>query len=133
MGKKTVGRINETLTELWLGIGVSGVIFQFTVVWLAADRIAYSAGLWMGVCMAFFLAWHMWKALDEALDAGEAGAQKIIRGRAMLRYGIVLVVLGILMVTGAANPLAAFLGVMTLKIAAYMQPVTHKVISKLRR
>ncbi len=37
-------------------------------------------------------------------------------------------VMGITMVNGFTNPLAAFLGIMGLKVAAYMQPFTHKLI-----
>jgi hypothetical protein len=93
----------------------------------------YSIGLWIGVGLALFLAWHMWKTLDEALGLGAAGAQKVMRKQSLLRYGAVIAVLGILMWGKFASPLAAFLGVMTLKVAAYLQPITHKVVLKIRR
>lgn len=127
------GKINDTLQELLAGILAAGVVFQATVVWFVKDKASYSAGLWIGVMLAAFLAWHMWRTIDEALDMGEAGAQKIMRKRSAMRYGAVILVLAVLMCTEAANPLSAFLGVMTLKVAAYLQPVTHKVILKLRR
>ncbi|WWR15702.1 ATP synthase subunit I [Lachnospiraceae bacterium JLR.KK008] len=126
-------RINETLAELLIGIAVSGILLQLIFVWLVKDTVSFAAGLWIGVSLAAFLAWHMWKGIDEALDRGEAGAQKLMRTRFAFRYGIVILVLGILMGTEVADPLAAFLGIMTLKVAAYLQPVTHKAILKLRR
>lgn len=126
-------KINETLTELLIGIAASGGLFQGTIVWFVKDRLSYSAGLWIGVFMAAALAWHMWRGIDSVLALGEAGAQKAMRMQSLIRYGAVVVILGVLMCTEAANPLAAFLGVMTLKVAAYLQPVTHKVILKLRR
>lgn len=127
------GKISETLLELLVGIAAAGILFQVTLVWFVKDRFSYSVGLWIGILLAVFLAWHMWKGIDSALELGEAGAQKTMRTQSLIRYAVVILVLGVLMCTEAANPLSAFLGVMTLKVAAYLQPVTHKAISKLRR
>ncbi len=129
-GRKT---IPDTLAELFAGITASALLVQGVIVWLVKDRLSYSIGLWIGAALAAGLAWHMWRTLDQALDLGEAGAQKQMRRQSALRYGVVILVLGVLMMTQAANPLAAFLGIMTLKVAAYLQPVTHKVIIRLRR
>ena len=126
-------KIDITLRELLIGIAVAGFFFQVTIIWFVKNKVSYSLGLWIGILLAGFLAWHMWKTIDEALDMGEAGAQKIMRKQSMIRYIVIIGVLAVLMCTEAANPLAAFLGVMTLKVAAYLQPVTHKAISKLRR
>lgn len=130
-GKERKG--NDTLKELFIGIAASGLLFQAVIVWFVKDRLSFTAGLWIGTALAAFLAWHMWRAIDRALEQGEAGAQKLMRTQFAVRYGVIIVVLGVLMCTGAANPLSAFLGVMTLKVAAYLQPVTHKAILKLRR
>lgn len=124
---------NETLTELFAGIGAAAVLFQGTVVWFVKDRLSYSVGLWIGAVLAAAMAWHMWRTLDSALELGEAGAQKLMRRQSALRYGVVILVLVFLMLTETANPLSAFLGIMTLKVAAYLQPITHKVIVRLRR
>lgn len=126
-------KINETLGELFAGIGASGALFWFVFIWFVRDRISYSIGLWIGVLLAGFLAWHMWKTLDEALGLGVSGAEKVMRKQSLLRYALVIAVLAVLMYTDAADPLAAFLGIMTLKVAAYLQPVTHKVLSKIIR
>lgn len=126
-------KIDTTLQELLVGIGAVGFLFQVTIVWFVKNKISYSIGLWLGALLAAFLAWHMWKTLDEALDLGVAGAEKTMRKQSLLRYGLVIAALAVLMCTGFANPLAAFLGVMTLKVAAYLQPITHKVILRLRR
>lgn len=126
-------RIPETLRELYAGIAVLSILLQVTVVWFVEDRLSYSLGLWIGAAAAMVFVWHMWRTLDLALELGEAGAQKVMRRQAVIRYGLVAGVLGLLMLTRAANPLAAFLGIMTLKVAAYLQPVTHKAILKLRR
>lgn len=126
-------RIPETLWELYIGIAVLSLLLQGTVVWFVKDRTAYSAGLWIGAVTGAVFVWHMWRTLDQALDLGEAGALKVMRRQSLIRYGMVVIVLGVLMAADTASPLAAFLGIMTLKVAAYLQPVTHKVILRLRR
>lgn len=126
-------KLSETLAELFAGIAAAGLLFQTTIVWLVKDRLSYSVGLWIGVFLAAALAWHMQRGIESALALGEGGAQKAMRTQSLIRYAAVVLILGVLMCTEAANPLSAFLGVMTLKVAAYLQPVTHKVISKLRR
>lgn len=128
-----IEKIDTTLKELLIGIAATGILFQLTIVWLVKDKLSYSAGLWLGVLLAAFLAWHMWRTLDEALNLGAAGAEKTMRKQSLLRYVVVVAVLAVLMCTDIANPLAAFLGVMTLKAAAYLQPMTHKAILRLRR
>ena len=135
MRKKETGRIRipETLGELYVGIIVTSALLQVTLVWFAEEKVSYSMGLWAGAVIAVIFAWHMWGTLDQALGLGEAGAQKVMRRQSLIRYGLVAGMLGLLMITRAASPLAAFLGIMTLKVAAYLQPVTHKVILKLRR
>jgi len=124
---------NETLKELIIGILFMSIIFQSSIVWFVEDKIGYSVGLWLGTAVAVFMAWHMWKTIDEVLDLSVGGAQKVMRKNTLLRYLVVTLALVALMITKMANPLAAFLGIMTLKVAAYLQPFTHKVISKLRR
>ena len=56
----------------------------------------------------------------------EGAAQGFIRKHAFIRYAVIVAVFAVVMLTGAANPLAAFLGIMGLKAAAYMQPFIHK-------
>ena len=67
----------------------------------------------------------MWWSLDRGLDR-EGAAQGFIRKHAFIRYAVIVGVFAAVMLTGAANPLAAFLGIMGLKAAAYMQPFIHK-------
>ena len=43
---------------------------------------------------------------------------------------VIVIVMALVMVSGFANPLAAFLGLMGLKVAAYLQPFTHRICAK---
>jgi hypothetical protein len=65
-------------------------------------------------------------SLDRALDMEEGDAVKKMQLHNILRYGVVVVVFFLLLYSGLGNPIVAFLGVMGLKVAAYIQPITHK-------
>lgn len=115
--------------ELCTGILFFGIVCQVVLFLFVPGRSDYSIGLWMGILLSLAGSVHMWWALDKALDYGD-GARNMMTKHSLLRYGVVVVVLGIIMVTGVANPLMAFLGYMGMKVAAYLQPYTHKLFSK---
>lgn len=126
-------KINETLAELMIGIFLWGIFWQAAGVWFVPDKVSCSLGLWLGVLTAELCALHMYRSLDRALELSEKDAQKYMTSRSMMRYGLIIVVLLILMITETGNPLCCFLGVMGLKAAAYLQPLLHKVMKKRRR
>lgn len=127
--KKIVETVNRTLFELEVGILIYGVICQLFV-FLPKDKAGYSIGLWIGIAAAALAAFHMWYTLDKGLDFDEKSAVGYLARQNIIRYvGIVAVMIAIA-VSGMGNPLSAFLGIMGLKAAAYMQPFTKK-ISKL--
>ena len=125
-------KINRTLAGLLLGIFLWGVIWQAAGVWFVPDKAACSLGLWLGVLTAGICAVHMYRSLDLALDLSEKDAQKYMMSRSMMRYGLIILVLLVLMITEAGNPLCCFLGVMGLKAAAYLQPLLHKALERRR-
>lgn len=125
--------MNQTLRELFLGVLAWGILCQATVVWFLTEKGSYSLGLWIGIVLAAAASYHMWWSLDRSLDFESETAVKLITRYHILRYAVIVIVLGVVMVSGIANPLSAFLGVMGLKVAAYIQPFTHKLSTKLIR
>lgn len=123
--------LDATVKELWLGIGIWGILCELVTVWFVQDRVNCCLGILVGCLLAAAGVWHMWKVLDRALDLGD-GAQKYLTARSWMRYGVFVAIFGVLMVTEWANPLTAFLGLMGMKAAAYMQPAVHKFIEKRR-
>lgn len=124
-------RIDRTLLELSVGSLAWGLLCQLTIVWFVEDKVDYSIGLWLGIFLAVAAGIHMWWSLDCALDYEQDTAVKRMTRYNLLRYGVIVLVMGIIMVGGFANPLSAFLGVMGLKVSAYIQPFTHKICSNL--
>lgn len=123
---------NETLLEMWIGTILFGVLCQISVVWFLKDKSDYSIGLWLGIVAALLTVLHLNISLDKALDLGEGGAKKHMVIQNLVRYFVLIIFLGLLMITDFANPLAAFLGLMGVKAGAYLQPLIHKMISRIR-
>lgn len=126
-------KIDSTLSELFIGIILWGVLCQISGVWFVKDKVGYSLGLWIGIFLALAAGFHMWWALDKALDFTQDAAVKIMVKYNIIRYLIIVLVLAVVMITDVANPLTAFLGLIGLKVAAYIQPFTNKISSKILR
>lgn len=125
--KEKIVRINRTLFELEVGILIFGAACQLVGVFLPIDRESYSIGLWMGILIAMVSAFHMWWSLDRALDLEERHAVKNMSTHNILRYFLIAVVFILIAISKIANPLSAFLGIMGLKVSAYMHFITKKI------
>lgn len=128
---KKIKELNSVLAELVVGIILVGMVCEVTVVWFVTDKVKYSLGLMIGIILAAAMALHMAWALDTAVSMDVSGAEKKIRFNSIFRYLVVVIILFIVMVTKFANPLAVFLGIMSLKAAAYLQPSIHRLKIKL--
>lgn len=120
-------KINTALPGLLTGIVLFGILCQIAGFFLVEDKADYSIGLWIGVFTAIFMSFHMAVSLNSAVERDAKGAQAAATRQNIIRYLAVVIILGILMVTKIGNPLAAFLGVMGLKISAYLQPLFGKI------
>ena len=112
-------KIDPTLLELWLGILAYGVVFEIALLVFSGNP-SYSIGLWIGV-------FHMWWALDRGLDLPEKEAVKSLGAQNIIRYVVLVIVLGVLMYTNLANPILAFCGYMGMKASAYLNPLIHRL------
>ena len=126
--KEKIAGVNKTLIELLIGILLFGCICQIIGAFFVKEIASYSSGLWIGIVTALATAVHMYRSLDRALDLDADSAGKKIRAQSIIRYVFIVIIMGITMINGYTNPLAAFLGIMGLKVAAYLQPFTHKLI-----
>ena len=125
-------KLNETLKELLIGILFYGIIVEILGLLWGKEKLYFTIGLWMGIFLALAAAVHMWWGLDKGVELGD-GATKYLMSQNMIRYGVIVVAFGVICVSDIGNPLTAFAGIMGLKAGAYLQPFTHKILSKLRR
>ena len=127
---KKISSINSALPGLLLGIVLFGAVSQLVGIFLVTEKANYSIGLWIGVLTAVFMAFHMAFSLNSAVDRDVKGAQAAATRQNIIRYLIVVLILGILMMTNIGNPIAAFVGIMGLKVSAYLQPIFQKLSQK---
>ena len=125
-----IKQINRALLELEMGILFLGVVGQIVGCFLAKNIYKYSVGLSFGIALAFVASIHMYRSLGRALDLG-GNANKVMVSSFLTRYLILFLCMGIIYYTKAWDPLVTFLGYMSMKVAAYVQPFTHKVCNKI--
>lgn len=126
-------RLNDALPELILGILVYGIAVELIGVWFVTDKIRYSTGLLIGIVLACGMAINIAIVLEDAVSImGENHAQAKIVAKSLMRYAVVAIVFFVMMYFNLGNLFTAFIGVMGLKVAAYLQPLTHKTIRKLQ-
>jgi len=121
---------NRTLLEMHIGIFFFGLLCQVVGAFFAEDQWYYAKSLWFGVIFALVASMHMYRTLDRALWYGEDASKLVSRGY-MFRYGAAIIIFAIIGFTGVMNVLVVFLGYMSLKVTAYLQPITHKLCNKI--
>lgn len=124
-------RFTDTVTEMWIGELLFGIVCELVFVWFAKDRLTFSIGLWAGVILCMACTLHMQRTIYRSLDiADEKDAGKYIGSRYLIRYFALIILVVLLYFSGLGNAFAAFLGYMGMKPAAYIQPFIHKVIRR---
>jgi len=123
-------KVHRGLLELIVGILFLGLVFLLVGVFLVKAPLLYAISLLIGIITAAVTAYHMYRTLDKALTPGRDSA-RMISTASLIRYVCIFLVLGIVLLTDKLNPLITFMGVMTLKLGAYLQPFTHKFMNYL--
>lgn len=127
---EAIKRTDRTLLEMHIGQLFFGSLCQLFGLFFVSRQGHYAAGLWFGIACSMVAAVHMARTLDRALLMGDGAAKVITRGY-IFRYLMFIVFLVIVSVTGVMHPLTVFLGYMSLKVTAYIQPFTHKLLNRL--
>lgn len=131
--EKMFKRLNDALPGLLLGILFYGVLAELVGVWFVADKLRYTSGLIIGIVLACGMAVNIAVVLQDAVDIyGESGARAKIVAKSVFRYAIVVIVFFLMMKFNLGNIYSAFIGVLGLKISAYLQPFAHRAIQKIQ-
>ena len=120
----------RTLTELLAGIVLAGIVFEIIGLIFVKDRLSHSIGMLIGVVMALAMATHMAFSLSNALDWDEEHAKSSMWKSNILRYVLVVVCFLLSAYFRIGNMVSCFFGIMTLKMAAYLQPYLHRLCNK---
>ena len=127
-------KLNPTLVELWTGSVLFAVLALLTGIWFVENKLAYGLGLLVGLMTSMYLARHMAKSIEKMLNRAQEGFDGTVgmRVSSLLRYGIIILVLAVsAFVPEYLNPISVFIGIFGLKVAAYLQPFTHKIVFKM--
>ena len=124
---------NTVLKDMIIIMLLYGIIAQMVCLIIPGDHLRMTAGLWIGVAAGVFMVIHMKNSLDEALDYGEQEAQKYMQKSYAIRYLAVVVIFMAACWLQIANVLTLFVGIMSLKLAAYLQPFMHKLFAKFKK
>ena len=126
-------RINDALPGLVLGIVIYGIVIELFGVWFVEDKLRYSTGLLIGIAVAIGLAINIAIVIRDAVEIyGEDGARNKLIIKSVSRYLVVVIVFFVMMKFNLGNLATAFIGVLGLKVSAYLQPFAHKVILKIQ-
>ena len=123
--------LKRTVLEIIIGILSWGTLFEIGGLILAKNRVTYSVGMLCGILIAVGLTVHMAYNVNNALDWEPEIAKKEVRKGATFRYLAVVVITVLLAYFKIGDILSCFLGIMTLKTAAYVQPYVHKLLNKI--
>lgn len=124
--------MNEALPGLVVTILLYGLVIELAGVWFVEDKMKYSIGLWYGVAIAVGLAINLAMVIFDAVTMGDSEhANRRIIAKSILRYVVVVVLFFILGYFNFGNLFTALLGVLGLKISAYLQPLGEKAANKL--
>ena len=123
-------KTDRTILEMHLGQLLFGIVCQLAGMFFVQSKGWYTASLWLGIAFSLTAVVHMARTLDRALAMGEAAAKVVTRGY-LFRYAMIVVAMVVAALTKVLNPLVVFLGYMSLKVTAYIQPFTHKLLNRL--
>ena len=134
---------NMTLIELVAGVAVymvlGSLIFAMLLClkapveqWLGSSVASIIGGFFEGGVISVLMVIHMAKSVEESILLNEKEALKHTRIMYIVRtiIGIGAVIARI--AVGVANVVSMLAGLFGLKLSAYIQPVTHKCIARIR-
>ena len=125
-------RRNESLPGLVLGIVLYGLMVQLILIFLPIRRVPASIGLWYGVIIACGMAVNLASVIYDSVMLGDekaAKAKAIVKS--VLRYVLVCVLFFLLGLFNFGNLYTALIGVLGLKVSAYMQPLMARISRRL--
>lgn len=122
-------QLNEALPQLMVTILGYGIFVQIIGVWFCEDKIRYTSGLWIGIACAIGMAVHLAIVIETAVNLGQ-GHDRLLKVKSVLRYLVVVIVFFVMMKLDLGNLISAFIGILGLKVAAYMQPIINKIFRK---
>ena len=108
--------------------GAVAAVFEI----IFAKRVIYSLlGLLIGCILAVYMFVYMERILSKGMKSADSKQMgNYITKHSCIRYFSIVIVFAVICITKVADPIACFIGLLGLKIAAYLQPVISKLRNK---
>ena len=125
----------ETVRDMALGLVLCAMVFAAAgSLFMLREWYRWVLGVALGAAAAGLMLWHLYVSIDRALDMDADSATRYMKKSAIKRILIAAAVFAI----GACFPkvfhvFGVLAGVLSLKFAAYLQPLTHKAINYLNK
>lgn len=133
--RKIFEKLDPTLLDLMTGCLIYGIIGEIII--LTVLPLLYEGSIWkaaagflVGVILMILASFHMYASLSTAIELGEAHAGRYFLKKYIFRVAVVLVIFFAVYFTRIINAVALVCGMLSLKVSAYLQPITHKIITK---
>ncbi len=122
----------QTLRDLIVGTLFFVLLFLLGN-FIIENHLAYTLGLLLGGVVSVGMSFHMYSSLQKAILYDGENAQKKVQIGSLIR----MIVMVIALVLSVILPqyisfLGVAFGILSLKFSAYLQPLTHKVLKKIR-
>lgn len=125
-------RLNDALPGLVLGIILYGLLVQFIGMWFVQDKLYYTIGLWYGITIAVAMAIHLAVVIYDSVTLyDEDRAKKMSVIKSVTRYAVVVILFFLIAYFQFGNVVMAFVGVLGIKISAYLQLPINSLLARL--
>ena len=123
---------NGIVKEMIAIILCYGLLLQVALIFLMNRKLYGSVGFWIGIMLAVFMLVYMYRILSISIGGEPKAVEKYVLRHSIIRYVTVVAVYGIVIFAHLGNPLTCFIGVLGLKVAAYLQPHLHRFLESRR-
>ncbi|MCI6164782.1 MAG: ATP synthase subunit I [Lachnospira sp.] len=120
---KKLKDLNEALPGMLLINLIYFVIGEIIICSFFKQRLYYSVGFAAGVVYSVFSSFHMSFRIRNIVYGGASEKRTLIIGY-MIRLAVMLLLFVLLYFTHAGDLLCMIIGMFSMKVAAYLQPIT---------
>ena len=117
----------QTLSELIIGTILCVFILAVIGVFIAENKLSYILGILIGGVVGLLMCVSIYRSLNKSLEMETGAAVGYTNRKALLRF---LLMAAAVVISIIASKYVSFVGVVVgilcLKLSAYLQPLTHK-------
>jgi uncharacterized membrane protein YkvI len=120
----------QTFKDLLVGIALIGILLLLLGIVWSGEKLDYYIGLVIGLVAAVAMVYDMYISLVRGLTMDAEKASHYFRKKVIIRLVLIIIILFIAVFVEQIQILSVLFGILALKFSAYLQPLTHKFLSK---